>query len=208
MFLFKYERFIHAFLMFWWLFVRSINQAKNGGQKGHFCIISEYHSPRLATNSPGRVSTFSIKQPTRLGECLSLGWVSLTPLVSFSINRHANQRKESSEEPGGRSMQLGDGKEKGSGVELPICGRGSLSSSFLLLMLCSTQWSTSFSKGLDVIFIPLCISFDIIHTHTHTHTHTWISSTHYWWFHYVRNAWFYLITSFMKLDLSLIGKYS
>ena len=68
MFLFKYERFIHAFLMFWWLFVRSINQAKNGGQKGHFCIISEYHSPRLATNSPGRVSTFSIKQPTHLGE--------------------------------------------------------------------------------------------------------------------------------------------
>jgi len=75
---------------------------------------------------------------------------------------------------------------------LQSCDRGSHPSSFLLLVLCSVQWSVSFSKRLDVIFVLLCISFDIIYV--------WIFSTHYWWFYSVRNAWFYLITSFTKLD--------
>ena len=75
---------------------------------------------------------------------------------------------------------------------LQSCNHGSYPLSFLLLVLCSMQWLVSFSKGLDVIFVPLCISFDIIYV--------WIFSTHYCWFHFVCNAWFYLIISFMKLD--------
>jgi len=75
---------------------------------------------------------------------------------------------------------------------LQSCDHWSHPSSFLLLVLCSTQWSISFSKGLDIVFVPLCISFDIIYV--------WIFSNHYWWFHSVCNVWFYLIASFMKLN--------
>ena len=34
---------------------------------------------------------------------------------------------------------------------------------YILLILCSKQWSASFFKGLDVIFIPLCIFFYILY---------------------------------------------
>ena len=93
-----------------------------------------------------------------------------------------------------KTWETQDGKKK---VEsrawaLQIYDRGLHPLSFLLLVLCSTQWLISFSKGFDVIFVPLYIFWYYIYV--------WIFSTHYWWFHFVHNAWFYLITSFMKLD--------
>ena len=128
-----------------------------------------------------------------LGEFVCTSWL-------FFTNNHAIIREKKDTRGREKVWETQEVKKK---VEsraraLQCCDRESRPSSFLMLILCSTQWIISFSQGLDVIFVPLCISFDIIYV--------WIFSTHYWWFHFVRNAWFYLITSFMKLDFKFDWK--
>ena len=74
------------------------------------------------------------------------------------------RRKKTSRSRGKRKEHHRRKKKAQSGARaLQSCDHGSHPSSFLLLILCSVQLLVSFSKGLDVIFVSLCISFDIIY---------------------------------------------
>ena len=149
---------------------------------------------------------------TRLGESY-LAWASNIPLVwryllTWASGTHLDEfychRSEVKDEENCRNITWkfrdskfeGDREKQGwSYRDWPQSDCKFHPLSFHLLILYSLPWVASFSVGLYVIFIPWCIYFDILYI--------WMFSSHYWWIHFVLNAWFYLITSFMKLDFKL-----
>jgi len=111
-------------------------------------------------NSLGWVSAFRTKHEIRLNEFSFPERIFLHLLALFYKYSYQVRRRRSES----RDLKNTKRKKKGEGGAwvLQSCDCGSHPSSFLLLIFCSTQWSVSFSKGLDVIFIPLCIFFYII----------------------------------------------
>jgi len=85
-----------------------------------------------------------------------VSWSSTSWTISFKIHEKTNKQWRTR----GRITRTRREKREKVKLELHRSDLGFYPSSFFLLILCTTQWSTSFSEGLDTIFVPLCISFE------------------------------------------------